>query len=306
MANGFASQLISGVQQTTRDQGGDLQEASSLAAKEEQIKLNRQRIETQKVQVQGQQNDNFFKALERISKSKTPAERKFFENQAKSRYVSAQPNGNPANLDFLFADDELRRQSLATYQKVRLGEAGSSAEFIGAISEAFANDPEGYENAVNEATEKLFQTEKLQQQQKLAQTRLDVAAAGSRTRAEAAVTAKANTAFQKLAETLNNPSSRRLTGKLQGNIINADSVQVLADSVGLAEGQDSPSPDETKKERIKRFNAATKAQVAEVVVGLDRLISGSVPTIAGKETLTPNTQFDSGELMQESQKVSRI
>lgn len=100
-----------------------------------------------------------------------------------------------------------------------------------------------------------------------------------------------NTADKQLSEFSNkvaNASSRGNLGRAKQMVDAADSVTQLTNGAGLAPGAQPPA-NETREQRIARYNQMTSSQNAEVFKSLDRLLSMSNPTVHGMESLTPTT-----------------
>jgi hypothetical protein len=146
----IAEQIFQGEQASIESAKGDLSTAVQLGLKVEQAKQNRAKLEQAKLMVSQKTNDNLFKALDRISKAKTAPEKKFYQEQAKNAYTQAQPEGNPRNLDLLFASDDLRQQSVNAYFGSEAEAAGINPERIAFLKQAFSGDEVGFEKAVTE------------------------------------------------------------------------------------------------------------------------------------------------------------
>lgn len=78
-----------------------------------------------------------------------------------------------------------------------------------------------------------------------------------------------------------NPSTRSVFGQTKAMIDAADSVKQLTDANLPANAN--------KEQRIEAYNKLTSQQQAEVVVGMDRLLSRGNPSVHGNEALTPPT-----------------
>lgn len=94
--------------------------------------------------------------------------------------------------------------------------------------------------------------------------------------------------FEKLGTEAVNPTNRKTMGRYTQSIDNADTLLTLVNGVGLAPGQ-QVNPNESAADSIKRFNNATPQQIAEIVKGLDRLVSQAAPTVSGTEHLMPSS-----------------
>lgn len=94
----------------------------------------------------------------------------------------------------------------------------------------------------------------------------------------------AMTELGKFGTAIANPSTRTNLGQMKGMVDAADSVKQLTDA-NLPQGA-------SKAQRIAAYDKLDSRQTAEVVKGLDRLLSRSNPTVHGNESLSPPTTID--------------
>jgi hypothetical protein len=92
--------------------------------------------------------------------------------------------------------------------------------------------------------------------------------------------------WEKLATTINNPSSRSSLGRYQLNVDKANTLNVLANQIGMAPGQNAPT-NETPEQRIARFNKADARQLYEFAKAADQLTSNANNTVYGTDHLMP-------------------
>lgn len=109
---------------------------------------------------------------------------------------------------------------------------------------------------------------------------------------------KTNNDWEKLSTTVNNPSSRSTLGRYQLGIDNAMALKKMANGIGMQEGQE-PSEDESKEDRVKRLNSATRQQVGEMVAGLNKMLSNGNVSDAGRKELSSHTGQESRAKLEE-------
>lgn len=109
---------------------------------------------------------------------------------------------------------------------------------------------------------------------------------------------KHNKDFEDFAKTINNPSSRAQIGRLQTNIDRAGTLNALANSIGVPEGQQVPQ-NESRGQRIARFNNATPSQLYELGSAADQLVNNAKGTVYGTGHLIPSTMDSSIALIRQ-------
>lgn len=88
---------------------------------------------------------------------------------------------------------------------------------------------------------------------------------------------------------VNNPTTRSAVGRYLGNLDNADAALTLSNQIGMPEGM-APPQNESRADRVKRYDQADSRQVQEFVRAQDRLLTaGGVSTLQGQTELTPVT-----------------
>ncbi len=97
---------------------------------------------------------------------------------------------------------------------------------------------------------------------------------------------KDNQDWEKFATAINNPSSRAQIGKYQSNIDKAGSLKQFEGTLGLQPGMTAPD-NETREQRIARYNKANPSDLYEVAKAADQLISNASSTIYGTDHLMP-------------------
>ncbi len=95
---------------------------------------------------------------------------------------------------------------------------------------------------------------------------------------------KTNQDFIKMGESVANSSQRKRIGSLTKQIDTTDQIFAMTNGLG-----GEAKPNETKAQRVERFNHASEQQYSEAVRTLDRLLSQGAPTAAGTEHLTQPT-----------------
>lgn len=111
--------------------------------------------------------------------------------------------------------------------------------------------------------------------------------ANSSGKSDSQLDAKHMDRLTKFTDKVLNPTSRGYLGSLQKRIDSADSIGTLLGGLTV-NGQPVPA-NETKEQRIQRFNQADSRQIAEVVKSLDSMLSQGAATVSGQEHLTPST-----------------
>jgi hypothetical protein len=96
-----------------------------------------------------------------------------------------------------------------------------------------------------------------------------------------------NSKWAAFAKEINDPSSRAQIGRYQQNLDKANTINVLANQIGMAPGQTAPKG-ETNEERIARFNKADPRQLYEFAKAADQLTSATNSTVYGTDHLMPN------------------
>ncbi len=117
-------------------------------------------------------------------------------------------------------------------------------------------------------------------------TKNTISAKAAADRASAAGETKLDAAAQKLATLANDPSSRSTLGRYQLNIDKGQTLKVLADQLGMAEGEHAPA-NETREQMIERFNKADPRQLYEFAKGADQLTSNAQSSIYGTDHMMP-------------------
>ncbi len=97
---------------------------------------------------------------------------------------------------------------------------------------------------------------------------------------------KHNTRWSQYAEKMNDPTSRALVGKYQTNVDKAQTLEQLANQIGMPEGQ-NPPPNETPQQKVERFNKADPRQLYEFAKSADQLTSNAVGSVYGTDHLMP-------------------
>ena len=110
----------------------------------EKLNQNRKKLDITRL---GQYKDS----LERVHKSKTPAERKFWEKDATAKYTSWNPDANPRNLELVFAAEDTRRKTLSVLNDALAKSGGEFTPEVEAVArEAYNGDETGYAKFVEE------------------------------------------------------------------------------------------------------------------------------------------------------------
>jgi hypothetical protein len=109
---------------------------------------------------------------------------------------------------------------------------------------------------------------------------------------------KHNKEWEQFAEKITNPSARSAWGRYQNNIDKANTLNVLAQQIGMPSGQQAPA-NETREQRIARFNRADPRQLYEFAKGADQLTSNANSTVYGTDHLMPKDMEIGGAKMGE-------